>query len=140
MKKIWNGWLKESVFMYCVIYTIATLVNSVLYLINGTYSDPNGNWHEIDRALIVLIGVLAYKMATKLPIKNTLVRMIVTYIPTMSLTFFYIWLTGFREPLASSAYQDIFINYTGLFLTISVIAIAIEKGKSKKLEGGNKNE
>lgn len=99
MKKIWNGWLKESVFMYCVIYTIATLVNSVLYLINGTYSDPNGNWHEIDRALIVLIGVLAYKMATKLPIKNTLVRMIVTYIPTMSLTFFYIWLTGFREPL-----------------------------------------
>ena len=140
MKKIWNGWLKESVFMYCVIYTIATLVNSVLYLINGTYSDPNGNWLEIDRALIVLIGVLAYKMATKLPIKNTLVRMIVTYIPTMSLTFFYIWLTGFREPLASSAYQDIFINYTGLFLIISVIAIAIEKGKSKKLEGGNKNE
>ncbi len=135
MKKIWNGWLKESVFMYCVIYTIATLVNSVLYLINGTYSDPNGNWHEIDRALIVLIGVLAYKMATKLPIKNTLVRMIVTYIPTMSLTFFYIWLTGFREPLASSAYQDIFINYTGLFLIISVIAIVIEKGKSKKLKG-----
>lgn len=131
MKKIWNGWLKESVFMYCVIYTIATLVNSVLYLINGTYSDPNGNWHEIDRALIVLIGVLAYKMATKLPIKNTLVRMIVTYIPTMSLTFFYIWLTGFREPLASSAYQDIFINYTGLFLIISVIAIAAEKSKSK---------
>ena len=140
MKKIWNGWLKESVFMYCVIYTIATLVNSVLYLINGTYSDSNGNWHEIDRALIVLIGVLAYKMATKSPIKNTLIRMMVTYIPTMSLTFFYIWLTGFREPLASSAYQDIFINYTGLFLTISVIAIAIEKGKSKKLEGGNKNE
>lgn len=135
MKKMWNGWLKESVFMYCVIYTIATLVNSVLYLINGTYSDLNGNWHEIDRALIVLIGVLAYKMATKLPIKNTLVRMIVTYIPTMSLTFFYIWLTGFREPLASSAYQDMFINYTGLFLIISVIAIVIEKGKTKKLKG-----
>ncbi len=134
MNKIWNGWLKESVFMYCVIYTIATLVNSIAYLINGTYSDPNGNWHEIDRALIVLIGVLAYKMATKLPIKNTLVRMIVTYIPTMSLTFFYIWLTGFREPLASSAYQDIFINYTGLFLIISVIAIVIEKSKSKKLK------
>ncbi len=134
MNKIWNGWLKESVIMYCVIYTIATLVNSIAYLINGTYSDPNGNWHEIDRALIVLIGVLAYKMATKLPIKNTLVRMIVTYIPTMSLTFFYIWLTGFREPLASSAYQDIFINYTGLFLIISVIAIVIEKSKSKKLK------
>ena len=66
-------------------------------------------------------------MATKLPIKNTLGRMIVTYIPTMLLTFFYIWLTGFREPLASSAYQDIFINYTGLFLIISVIVIMVKK-------------
>ena len=94
---------------------------------SGAYSAPNGNWHEIDRALVVLIGVLAYKMATKLPIKNTLVRMIVTYIPTMLLTFFYIWLTGFREPLASSAYQDIFINYTGLFLIISVIVIMVKK-------------
>lgn len=127
MKKIWNEWLKNSVFIYCVIYTITTLVNSIAYLVSGAYSDPNGNWHEIDRALVVLIGVLAYKMATKLPIKNTLVRMIVTYIPTMLLTFFYIWLTGFREPLASSAYQDIFINYTGLFLIISVIVIMVKK-------------
>lgn len=127
MKKIWNEWLKDSVFIYCVIYTITTLVNSIAYLVSGAYSAPNGNWHEIDRALVVLIGVLAYKMATKLPIKNTLVRMIVTYIPTMLLTFFYIWLTGFREPLASSAYQDIFINYTGLFLIISVIVIMVKK-------------
>ena len=127
MKKIWNEWLKDSVFIYCVIYTITALVNSIAYLVSGAYSDPNGNWHEIDRALVVLIGVLAYKMATKLPIKNTLVRMIVTYIPTMLLTFFYIWLTGFREPLASSAYQDIFINYTGLFLIISVIVIMVKK-------------
>ena len=49
----------------------------------------------------------------------------------MLLTFFYIWLTGFREPLASSAYQDIFINYTGLFLIISVIAIILEKKNQK---------
>ena len=59
MKKIWNVWLKDSVFIYCIIYTIATLVNSIAYLTSGTYSDPNGNWHEIDRALIVLIGVIA---------------------------------------------------------------------------------
>lgn len=26
MKKIWDGWLKDSVFMSCVLYTIATLV------------------------------------------------------------------------------------------------------------------
>lgn len=132
MKKFWNSWLKEGTFIYCVIYTIATLVNSIAYLISGTYSDPSGNWHEIDRALIVLIGVIAYEMATKLPIKNTFIKMIVTYVPTMLLTFFYVWTTSFREPLASSAYQDIFINYTGLFLIISVIAVISEKRKLKK--------
>lgn len=131
MKKIWNNWLKNATCIYCVIYTIATIVNSVGYLMAGTYSDPSGNWHEIDRALVVLIGVVAYEMATKLPIKNILIRMITTYIPTMLLTFFYVWTTSFREPLSSSAYKDIFINYTGLFLIVSIIAIILEKKKLK---------
>lgn len=132
MKKIWNSWLKNATFIYCVIYTIVTLVNSIAYLMTGTYSDPSGNWHEIDRALVVLIGIIAYEMATKLPIKNTVIRMITTYIPTMLLTFFYVWTTSFREPLATSAYRDIFINYTGLFLIVSVIAVILEKKKLRK--------
>jgi len=132
MKKFWNSWLKEGTFIYCVIYTITTLVNSIAYLISGTYSEPSGNWHEIDRAFIVLIGVIAYEMATKLPLKNSFIKMIVTYVPTMLLTFFYVWTTSFRESLVSSAYQDIFINYTRLFLIISVIAVILEKRKLKK--------
>lgn len=131
MKKIWNSWLKNATVIYCAIYTIATIVNSVGYLMSGTYSDPSGNWHEIDRALVVFIGVVAYEMATKLPIKNILIRIITTYIPTMLLTFFYVWTTSFREPLSSSAYKDIFINYTGLFLIVSIIAIILEKKKLK---------
>lgn len=129
MKNIWNEWLKNSVFIFCVIYTIVTIVNSIGYLASGVYEDPSGNWHEIDRALIVLIGVMAYEMATRLQINNSLIRMIVTYVPTMMLTFFYVWLSGFRESLVSSAYRDIFINYTGLFLIVSVIVIIKEKIK-----------
>lgn len=60
MKYIWNNWLKQATFLYSVLYTIATIFNSVLYLLNGKYEDPNGNWHEIDRAIIVFIIVLAY--------------------------------------------------------------------------------
>lgn len=131
MKKIWNAWLKNSIFIFCVIYTIATLVNSFAYLASGIYSDPSGNWHEIDRAIIVLIGVVAYEMATKLLIKSIWLRMVITYIPTMLLAVLFIWLSGFREPLASSAYRDIFINYTGLFLIVSVIAIMFEKKSTK---------
>lgn len=77
MKKNWDNWLKESVYIYCTIYTIITILNSVLYLIQGYRDDPSGNWHELTRTVIVLIGVTAYEMATKIPIKNMLLRSIV---------------------------------------------------------------
>ena len=112
MKYIWNNWLKQATFLYSVLYTIATIFNSVLYLLNGKYEDPNGNWHEIDRAIIVFIIVLAYILIKNLKLKNYWLKAIIIYIPTLLLVFGYIWLTGLREPLAKSAYRDIFINYT----------------------------
>lgn len=123
MRKTWNNWLKESTFIYCVIYTIVTIMNSILYLIQGYRNDPSGNWHELTRAVIVFIGVVAYEMAVRLPVKNLFLRSALVYIPTMGLTFVFVWLNRFIEPLAESAYKDIFINYTGLFIIVSAIAI-----------------
>ncbi len=57
MKKIWNNWLKESMYIFSIIYTFVTILNSVLYLVQGYRDDPSGNWHELTRAGIVLIGV-----------------------------------------------------------------------------------
>ena len=123
MRKTWNNWLKESTFIYCVIYTIVTIMNSILYLIQGYRNDPSGNWHELTRAVIVFIGVVAYEMAVRLPVKNLFLRSVLIYIPTMGLAFVFVWLNRFIEPLAESAYKDIFINYTGLFIIVSAIAI-----------------
>lgn len=132
MRKIWDKWLKESVSIYCMIYTIVTILNSVLYLIQGYRDDPSGNWHELTRAVIVLIGVTAYEMATKMPVKNIFLRSIVVYIPTMGLAFGFIWLNQFIEPLAKSAYKDIFINYTSLFVIVSIVAIIRNSIKQKR--------
>lgn len=131
MKKIWNKWLRESVYIFCIIYTIATILNSILYLCQGVRDDPSGNWHELTRAVIVLIGVIAFEMAKNIPVKNILVRAIVIYIPTMLLAFGFIWMNQFIEPLAHSAYRDIFINYTSLYVLVSVIAI-IKNAHNKK--------
>ena len=131
MKRIWNGWLKESLFLYSVIYTIVTIVNSILYLMQGVRNDPSGNWHELTRAVIVFIGVLAYELANRLPVKNIILRSILVYIPTMALAFGFVWMNQFIEPLAKSAYQDIFINYTGLFLIVSAVAIIRHYRKHK---------
>ena len=60
--------------VYSIIYTVITLLNSVLYLCNGIYEDPSGNWHELDRAIILLIGVAAFELCTSLPIKQLILR------------------------------------------------------------------
>ncbi len=130
MKRIWKNWLKESVFIYCVIYTAVTILNSVLYLARGIRNDPIGNWHELTRAVIVLIGVTAYEMANRLPVRNLLLRSVLIYVPTMAMAFGFVWLNHFIEPLAKSAYRDIFLNYTALFVIISVVAV-IRSGRKR---------
>ena len=132
MRRIWNSWLKESVFIYCVIYTAVTILNSVLYLAQGYRDDPNGNWHELTRAVIVLIGVAAYEMAVKLPVKNIFLRALAVYVPTLALAFGFVWLNHFIEPLAGSAYRDIFFNYTSLFILVSAVAVIRHKFRKIK--------
>ena len=131
MKKEWHTWVKEGAVLYCAIYTVTTIANSVLYLIQGIRNDPNGNWHELTRAAIVLIGVLAYELAAHLPIKNILVRAAAVYAVTMPLVFGTVWMSGFIEPLSPGALMDITVNYSGLFVIVSVIAVVAEKMQQK---------
>ncbi len=132
MKSIWNNWLKQSVFIYSVLYTVATIFNSILYLLNGFYEDPNGNWHEVDRAIIVLIVVFAFAMIKNLKIKKYLIKAVIVYIPTLLLTFAYVWVVGLRDTLATSAYRDILINYTIGFVIASVVGWFMARIKYKK--------
>lgn len=132
MRKQWKNWLKESIIIYSIIYTITTISSSTIYLFLEIRDDPSGNWHEITRALIVLIGVFAYELAKHLPIKNVVLRTLVVYVVTLGCAFFVVWSTQFIEPLAKSAYKNIFINYTGLFLTISILILIVNKIKHRE--------
>ncbi len=107
--------------VYSVIYTVITLLSSILYLGNGIYEDPSGNWHELDRAIILLIGLAAFKLCTDLPIKSLIFRYIIAYVPSQLLAFAYVWFTGLREELAKTAYRDIWINFTCLFILLCII-------------------
>ena len=132
MKTVWDNWLRHSVFIYCLFYTVATLVNSVLYLIQGIYEDPSGNWHEIDRAIITLIVVVAYTLVRNLKIKNYFLKSLIIYIPTLLLSLLYVWLVGFRDILAESAYRDMFMTITIGSVIVTVIGYIIILIKKKK--------
>lgn len=128
-----NKWI-NIVSIYCIIYTVITLLNSVLYLVNGIYEDPNGNWHELDRAIILFIGIVAFKLCTDLPIKSLIYRYIVAYVPSQLLALAFVWFSGLREELAKTAYRDIWINFTGLFIILCIINTVISLRNKKKIE------
>ena len=111
--------------IYSITYTAITLLNSVLYLCNGIYEDPSGNWHELDRAIILLIGIAAFELCTNLPVKPLALRYLIAYIPSQLLAFAYVWFGGLREPLAKTAYRDIWINFTSLFVLLCIINTVI---------------
>ncbi len=131
-KKKWM----DMVAIYSIIYTLITLLNSVLYLGNGIYEDPSGNWHELDRAMILLIGIAAFELCTNLPVKPLPLRYIIAYVPSQLMAFAYVWFTGLREPLAKTAYRDIWINFTSLFIILCIIntIVSIRKVRQKQAE------
>lgn len=131
-----NKWAKQTLSIFCVLYTVSTLANSILYLVNGYYEDPNGNWHELDRAFIVLIGVLSFVLIRNLKSNSYFLKMLAVYVPTMLLVFGYIGLTGLREPLAPSAFHDIFVNYTFCFGGVAAIAYVPSRIKRQRQQTG----
>ena len=59
---------------------------------------------------------------------------IIGYIPTLPLAFGYVWISGLREPLAKSAYRDIFVNYSMMFLSICIIYNIIDIARKRKVK------
>ena len=132
MKAFWEKYLRSVLFLYFEIYTAATLINSIIYLTQGVYEDPSGNWHEIDRAVLVLIVVLAYAMIRYIKVNNFLLKVIIVYVPTMLLVDLYVFLRGLTVELAKTAYRDVFINYTIGFVFVSLVVFIVTFLSKKK--------
>lgn len=69
--------------------------------------------------------------------QTVILRYVAAYIPSRLLAFPYVWFTGLREPLATTAYRDIWINFTCLFVLLRLIGTAVhvcrkKKGKKRK--------
>ena len=132
MKKVWDKYLRSVLLLYCGIYTLATITNSIIYLVQGVFEDPSGNWHELDRAVIVLVAVIAYAFIRYIRVKNFFIKVLIVYVPTMLLVFLYVFLRGLTVELAKSAYRDIFINYTAGFVFVTIIVLIISIMRKKK--------
>lgn len=124
--------VKKPFLFWCIVFSLATVASSILQLLNNQPSDTN--IHILNRGVIVLIGTIIYEVMSKIRTKNVLVSTLLIYVISMGMVYLYVWLFGFIEPLHPNAYRDITLNFTPLFIIISVIV----HNRSKKNEGAKK--
>lgn len=132
MKQFWSA-LKSAAILYCSVFTIATIISIVFQL--GSKKSV-----IIDRAIIYLIGVLAYTLITKLKAKIKLISIAISYAVSMPLLFAYFWFAELYENLYTDAYRytdeyrrAVFIIFTVVFIIVSIIDfIKAKKRKSKQ--------
>ena len=74
----------------------------------------------------------AFELCMELPVKPLVLRYVVAYVSSQMLAFAYVWFTGLREPLAKTAYRDIWINFTSLFVLLCTIHTVISIYKKRK--------
>ena len=130
--------IKNAAIFYCVVFTAATIISSIFQLCMGQTTDTNS--HILNRAAICLIGVFAYTLAVNVKIKNRIVSIIIAYAITMPVVFAYVFVTGLFEELHSNAYRDIFLNFTAVFIVITVVLFIIDYIKAKKSNAIEKKE
>ncbi|MBR6483767.1 MAG: hypothetical protein IKT14_02005, partial [Clostridiales bacterium] len=54
------------------------------------------------------------------------------YVPTLLLVFLYVFLRGLTVELASSAYRDVFVNYTAGFVFVTIVVFVVNLIAKKK--------
>jgi glucan phosphoethanolaminetransferase (alkaline phosphatase superfamily) len=115
-KGIWDI-VKIGVSLYGIFFTAATIVNSILALVQGHMYGTHE--HVILRAVIVFIVVLAVIIVGALKI-NIWLRCLLAYVVAIALVLGYIWLSGrlFTE-LHPHAYRDIAISVSVFFVPLA---------------------
>ena len=113
-----------------MIYAVTTILSSSLQLMQGQPTDTN--FHILNRAAIVLIAVITITLFDKVRLKNPVLSYLVPYALSMAVVFFYVWLTGFVEPLHPDAYRDIFLNFTAVAACVMLVIFARDRWQANR--------
>lgn len=111
--------IKDKIKVMAIIFTVITLFSSTLAIIQGRTYDTH--IHILMRFFITVIAIMSVVIYEKLSHKPMYIAHIVHYSITMGIIFITLWITGFFIELHPDAYRDIFLNYTIVWIVISVI-------------------
>ena len=122
--------LKQGIILFSIIYAVTTILSSSLQLYQGQQTDTN--FHILNRAAVVLIAVITIILFNKIQLKSKILSYLVPYAISMGIVFFYVWITGFFEPLHPDAYRDIFLNFTAISIGVMFVIFIKDKWKRNR--------
>ncbi len=121
---------KNSILLFCVLFTLLTLVSSLLNLILNNPLETH--FHILNRAVLTLIGSFIANMMLEVEFKSPILNFIVPYLLFMAIAFLYVYITGFFEELHKDAYRDIFLNDTVIYIVLYIALSGYKKIKLNK--------
>ncbi len=124
--------LKKALLLSCVVFTLLTIISSVLAIING--QDINTHIHLLLRLSITIIGVcsiLIFNYFSKWPLIAVIP---IHYATVMGFVLFLFFLSGFFIELHPHAYRDIFFNFTPIYIIIAIGVLVRERLIRKKTQ------
>ena len=110
---------KNIVVAICVLFSLLTITSSGFSLIRGNYS--NTELHLLMRFFVTTIALGSLLIFKIFPQWSRAKVHSIHYGATMGSIFLLVWLSGFFISLHQSAYRDIFLNYTVIYLLITLI-------------------
>ncbi|KGJ48954.1 hypothetical protein KD33_11235 [Clostridium sp. NCR] len=123
--------LKKIAQLFCVVFTVATILSSSLQLLMGRMTDTNE--HILDRGVLTLIGALVLILMTQLEFKNKLLRFVVPYSVFISIALLYVFISGFWSNLHPNAYRDVFLNDTIAYIVVYFVIDIVNRIKKKNI-------
>ena len=136
--------LEWSLIFYCIIFTVATIVNSISALWFGVETNPDIHRHIMLRAGICLIITFLVTLIKYLPLKGKITNYIIVCLIALSIIIAFIWAltSGYLwwdiNEVHPNAYRDLIRSVAIPFIIISAIVILVmyikEKRKLKEIE------
>lgn len=122
--------IKRILMLFCIIFTVATLISCILNLALGYETDTYV--HIIDRAVLTLLGSLVVTLVLELKLRNGLLNFLLPYGIFIILAMLYVFITGFFEELHPNAYRDVFLNDTIAYIVVYACLKIYDKLKLQK--------
>ena len=128
--------IKEVAILYCVIFTLTTIINSVGWLWFGVATNPDVHGHIMLRAAIVAAIAIGIVIIKKIAFMGSMKHYIITCSAALVIILVAIWLLSSGEGSHPDAFRDltrsIAVPYVLIAATIGVVRYIWNKKSNRR--------